>query len=470
MKSSNFFLTLALACAAITFSLTMHAQAQTVSFLNRTSANSVMQATDGNFYGTGGDGGAYGFGQVFRMTPAGKVGTIYSFCSQANCADGKYPDSAPVLGSDGNLYGAVGYGGNSSGSGTIYKMTLSGEITTLYTFCPNAGCIDGRAPRNLILASDGNFYGTTEAGGKFGVGTIFRISSGGQFKVLHIFCSLTNCVDGENPHFAPIQGSDGNFYGATYAGGALGGGTLYQLTPGGSYQVIYNFCSYGQSGGCPTGSNPETIVQDAAGNFFGMTAFGGDTHNDGTIFELTSDNQYSVLHQFDVVDGTVPNMGLTPAKDGNFYGMTQGGGIKGFGNIFEISASGEFSSLYEFSPSRGYDPFAGPLFQGTDGNLYGTTIYGPTVNVGTIFKLSNGLGPLVETVPVAGKAGQSVLVLGNGLSGTSSVTFNGAAANFTVESDSYIKATVPRGATTGTVSVVTPSGTLKSNPQFVVTK
>jgi uncharacterized repeat protein (TIGR03803 family) len=361
-------------------------------------------------------------------------------------------------------------GGNDH-SGTVYRVKPGGNFKILYAFCPTSPCVDGQAPSGLIQAGDGNFYGTTEAGGNAaGGGTIFSISPTGQFKLLYTFCSRANCADGANPNFPPIQGSDGNFYGATYGGGSRGSGVIYKLTLPGSYKVLYNFCSDSDSDGCNTGSNPETIVQNADGNFFGMTAFGGDSNNGGTIFELTSASQYIVLHTFASVDGVNPNMGLTLASDGNLYGMTQDGGIAGRGNIFEITPAGEFTSLYNFSPTRGYGPFAGPLFQATDGSFYGTTIYGPTINVGTIFKLSNGLSPLVETAPVAGRVGKIVLILGNHLTGSTSVTFNGVLAAFTVESDTYIKATVPPGATTGPVSVVTPSGTLKSNPQFVVTK
>jgi hypothetical protein len=124
-----------------------------------------------------------------------------------------------------------------------------------------------------------------------------------------------------------------------------------------------------------------------------------------------------------------------------------------------------YTTLHTFGAQGAYGP--GGLSQTPNGNFYGPAEYGED---GTIFSLSNGLSPLVETVPVAGKPGQSVIILGNGLTGSTSVTFNGVAAEFTVESDTYIKAIVPPGATTGIVSVDTPSGTLNSNPQFVVTK
>jgi hypothetical protein len=159
---------------------------------------------------------------------------------------------------------------------------------------------------------------------------------------------------------------------------------------------------------------------------------------------------------------------LTLANDGNFYGVV--GDAFAAGYIYEETAGDVYTSLYNFACcDLGSNPF-GPLLQATNGKLYGETAYSRVTNSGAIFQLSNGIRPSVQPVPVAGKVGQNIIILGNGLTGSTRVTFNGVAAAFTVESDTYIKARVPLGATTGTVSVVTPSGTLKSNPQFVVTK
>jgi uncharacterized repeat protein (TIGR03803 family) len=486
MKKSLLTLASALACVAITLSLAVCAQAQTVTTLASFSGvngsspfGSVVQATDGNFYGTTNQAGASStsLGTVFRVTPSGKLTDLYNFCSKLHCSDGSVPYTAPVLGNDGNLYGVTSAGGSDagseSGSGTVYKMTVGGKITTLYTFCRATPCTDGQNPFGIIQASDGNFYGTTSAGGKFNAGTIFSIGSTGTIKSLYSFCARAKCADGSVPVHPPIQGSDGNFYGTTTQGGPSEGGVVYELTAAGGYKVLHSFCS---DASCNDGVVPTTLVQDAKGNLFGTTQGGTGFDFFGTVFEITVANQYKSLHTFDYI-GADPT-GMTLGNDGNFYGTAQGNGTAGVGGIiFEITPAGVFTQLHTYGTciGSGYFPLS-PLFLSTDGLFYGTTHDGGNGTnfgcggFGTIYSLSNGLSPLVETVPVAGGVGQTILILGNNLTGTSSVKFNGKSAAFHVVSDSEITATVPAGATTGTVSVVAPSGTLDSNPQFVVTK
>jgi uncharacterized repeat protein (TIGR03803 family) len=473
MKKS--LLTLALTFAAITFSLAARAQAQTITYLAGQGISApvnpsmFIQATDGNFYSEG-QSGFQPNGYIYRMTPSGAITIIHSFCAQSGCADGDQPQP-PILGSDGNLYGVTTAGGNSSLAGTFYKLTLSGEFTQLYSFCPNSGCADGRIPNGIVEGPDGNFYGTARAGGggnvNGGAGTIFSISPTGQFKVLYTFCSQANCADGQQPPSTPIVGDDGNFYGVAQFGGTGTGapGVAYKLTPSGEYSVIYNFCSALH---CIDGAQPLSVTQGPHSTLFGITSTGG-TNFCGTAFRIGPNNSYQVLRRFSGADMCNPFDALTLANDGNFYDVS--GTYSGGGLIFQLTPEGGFTSLYDFACChRAYDP-AGMLFQATDGNLYGTTLYnGEPCCTGAIFKFSNGLSPLVQTVPNAGKVGKQIIILGNNLTGTSSVKFNGVEAAFTVESDTYIQATVPAGASTGKVSVVTSSGTLNSNPQFIVTK
>ena len=466
----------ALAVAAITFSLAVCAQAQTFTNLavfNGTngeypSNGSLIQGTNGDYYGSTTQGGKYGGGTVFKVTPAGKLSDLYSFCAQAGCSDGAYP-TWMVLGSDGNFYGTTDAGGGTYGSGTVFKMTLGGKLTTLYSFCPAGGnCTDGLAPVGLVQASDGNFYGTANGGGGvYNGGTIFEISSAGKFKKLYTFCSRVNCVDGYDPLSGPIQSINGNLYGTTYAGGSQSSGVVYEITTAGVFKVLYNFCSQAN---CADGQNPIGLIHDSTGNLYGTTEFGGDI-NCGTVFEITTTNQFIILHSFDNTDGANPQSALMQASDGNFYGTTyDGGGANNAGTIFEITSGGVFSMLYSLclpSSCNGYYP-SYALAQATDGTFLGTTSNGGSYGDGNVFTYSTGLGPLVETVPVAGAAGKRVIILGNGLTGSTSVTFNGTAATFTVVSATEITATVPTGATAGPVEVTTPTGTLKSNPAFQV--
>ncbi|MGD0272085.1 MAG: choice-of-anchor tandem repeat GloVer-containing protein [Candidatus Sulfotelmatobacter sp.] len=476
MKSFKSLTLLVFACAVVTFSLAARAQAQTLTYLatfngvDGSGPSTVIQATDGNFYATtaGAGEGAGSVGNVVRITPAGEISSIYTFCSQPHCPDGQLPETPPILGNDGNLYGVTSGGGsdlgNGGGWGTVYKLTLDGQLTTLYTFCTVRPCADGASPVGIMQAADGNFYGTTvEGGGESGAGVLFEITAAGEFSVVHTFCSLANCADGSAPGSVPFQGSDGSLIGTTRWGGTYGGGVVYSLSPSGTFNVVHTFfCS---NPPCPRGYDPNGVVQDAAGNLFGTTYFGGSSGN-GTAFEITTTHQFKLLHSFTYGSGTAPRP-LTLGNDGNLYGTTEG--INGYGTIFQITPAGAYKTLHNFTYGGGTVPYTG-LYQAPNGNFYGAIEYYGNNSNGAEYTFNYNLGPLVQTAPQSGPVGTSVLIVGNGLTGSTRVTFNGVAAAFTVESDTYIKATVPTGATTGTVSVVTPSGTLDSYPQFLVTK
>jgi uncharacterized repeat protein (TIGR03803 family) len=192
----------------------------------------LVQATDGNFYGTTMEGGANGAGTGFRIAPSGTLTTLYSFCSQTNFADGYWPYAGLVQARDGNFYETTGSGGAFGHYGTIFKITPGGTLTTLYSFCAQNGCPDGEEPDAVFVqAADGNLYGTTDGGGtsqscgSYGCGTVFKISPSGALTTLHSF----NDADGAYPRGGLVQASDRNFYGITLGGGADGYGTVFRL-------------------------------------------------------------------------------------------------------------------------------------------------------------------------------------------------------------------------------------------------
>ncbi|HEY6292936.1 MAG TPA: choice-of-anchor tandem repeat GloVer-containing protein [Terriglobia bacterium] len=428
----------------------------------------MSQATDGNLYGTTYYGGASSSGNVFKITTAGTLTTPYSFCSESDCADGEYTYAAPVQGTDGNFYGTT-YLGGANDQGTIFKLSPSGALTTLHSFDGT----DGAEPlAGVVQAGNGAFYGATYLGGSKGDGTVFKVTSSGTFTMLHSFCSQTGCADGENPFAVLILGTDGNLYGTTLAGGSHGDGTVFKITPSGTLTVLHSFCS---QSGCPDGEFPQTgMVQGTNGNFYGTTILGG-AYGNGTIFKITPSGTlttlYNVCSQSGCPDGNYLYAGLTQATDGNLYGIMQIGGAHGYGTIFKMTPSGMMTTLYSFCSQSGCSDGeypAGGLVQDTNGNLYGTTADGGTAGDGTVFSLSVSLGPFVETQPASAKVGAAVNILGTNLTGATSVSFNSTAAVFKVVSSSEITTTVPAGATTGKVQVVTPSGTLSSNVNFRV--
>lgn len=450
-------------------------------------AAALIQGPDGNFYGTTNQGGLNNSacdgqtcGTLFRMTPAGKVTTLYMFCSLADCNDGAGPGQI-VLGPDGNIYGVTATGGSNChdlaiiGCGTIFKFSPSGTLTTLYSVCAQTNCLDGWNPDSLVLGMDGNFYGTTFSGGMTtgeGLGTFFRITPTGSFTKIRSFCTEggTSCLDGGLPE--NLVQANGNFYGTTYEGGTDSNscGIAFEVKPTGKLTTLHSF---NVAQGCFFHS---PLIQATDGNLYGTNSNGGGPHRIGIAYQLTPAGGFTRLYSFcsltDCADGEFPEAGLVQATDGNFYGATRGSLSRPVndGTIFEITSEGNLTTLYSFNSvpkaAEGAFPIAS-LLQATDGNFYGTTTSGGS-GYGTAFKVSTGLAPFVAANPSFGKIGHGVMILGNNLTGTTSVTFNGVSAEFQVVSSTFLRATVPTGATTGTIEVTTPSGTLNSNIAFQV--
>lgn len=390
-------------------------------------------ATNGTYWGTSLGGAEFNGGNIFYMTPTGTLTSLYSFCAQPECTDGGFPIAPPVQGMDGNFYGTTTAAGNvtictsgNSGCGVIYKITPAGKYKVLYTF----DATNGANPDDpLVLGTDGNFYGTTFYGGSVngvynGNGVFFRITPSGNYNPLYVFCSMSGCLDGGQPTAGLIQGTDGNFYGTTLLGGThlysnFFGGTIFKMTPTGEITVLYNFCSQLN---CSDGGNAiGGLIQGTDGNFYGTTQVGGANFN-GTIFQITPEGQYTVLHSFDYDDGNGAE---------------------------------------------------GPLIEGTDGILYGETTgggTGPCINTGcgVFFSLDMGLPTYAAPVTWYGQEGSTIEILGQNLEGTSEVSFNGTSATFQVLSNTYLTATVPAGATLGPIVVTTAKGKLTSKTAFHV--
>ncbi len=445
----------------------------------------LVQGRDGNLWGTTSGGGANGVGAIFKMTPAGTLTTVYSFCAQTNCADGYYPVAGLLLGKDGNLYGTTLMGGDENGCdfpqgcGVIFKITPKAVYTILHTYGINdlaAGPVGG-----LIQGTDGRFYG--DGGLDNGGMAVYRITSSGAYTELASWVLST----AGHPYGGLIQAADGLLYGTTTIGGSGscndGCGTVFKIQTNGKKMVTLH------SFNVTDGEDPVAgLVQAADGNFYGAAVEGGPTVNlgncefvypysqCGTMFKITSTGVFTPLYDFcpetGCFDGILPFGTLIQATDGNLYGTTQFGGIIGNGTIYEWNPTTQtFSVLYSFPQNSG--TVAG-LVQATNGRFYGTNASGGSSSncsygCGGIFSLDIGLGPFVRPVTYSGKVGTTVEILGQGFNrSTTTVAFNGTAATRTVVSGNYLTAKVPAGATNGYVTVTTSGVTLKSDKTFVV--
>jgi uncharacterized repeat protein (TIGR03803 family) len=436
----------------------------------------LVQATNGDLYGTTVYGGADGFGTIFKINPSGTLTTLYSFCSQSGCTDGSEPFTGLIQATNGNFYGTTRNGGldGAYGLGTIFKVTPGGTLTTLHSF--GSQSLDGQEPlAGLVQASNGDFYGTAYSGGAYqGSGTVFKITPSGTLTTLYSFCAQSACSDGAGPTAGLVRATNGDFYGTTDYGGTSDSGTVFKITPGGVLTTLHSFCASG--GSCADGQHPDAgLVQASNGEIFGTTYEGGPG-GAGTVFKITPSGTLTTIYAFCATfvctAGAFPASDLIQAGDGNLYGTTLYGGSSNDGTIFKITPNGTLTTLHSFCAQSGCAdgtyPYAS-LVQKTNGEFYGTTSAGGANNDGTVFSLSVGLGPFVKTLPTFGEVGAAVKILGSDLTGAASVSFNGTAATFSVVSRYLITTTVPAGATTGNVEVTTPGGTLRTlNVSFQV--
>jgi uncharacterized repeat protein (TIGR03803 family) len=373
-----------------------HATAQSLTILHQFSGGTndgsqpiwmhLIQASDGDFYGTTEYGGVSNAGTVFKITSGGSLTVLYQFKGgMAN--DGEFPEAGLMQGSDGNFYGTT-YEGGTNFYGTVFKMSPAGVLTNLHIF-QGPVTHDGRWPFSpLFQGTDGFFYGTTSAGGSKGDGTVFQMDSKGNLAVIY---SFTNGLDGEDPYAGVFQGSDGYFYGTTEKGGTngveYGGyGTVYRVSSGGAFTPLHQFGATTTDGQNPIGG----IIQGYTGDYFGTTYEGG-SNGYGTVFRITSAGVLTNLYHFGgpAYDGLNPGAGLLQGSDSYLYGTTYLGGTNGAGSLFKIGAAGGLTYVHAF------DAFIGDgvhpedaLVEGYDGNYYGTTYQGGTNGLGVVFKLA----------------------------------------------------------------------------------
>ncbi|MGA8271841.1 MAG: choice-of-anchor tandem repeat GloVer-containing protein [Candidatus Sulfotelmatobacter sp.] len=380
----------------------------------------LIQGTDGNFYGTTIHGGAAGNGTVFEMTPAGTLSTLYSF-------SGTVPLAGLIQASSGTFYGTT--------TDTIYSIVPGGTPVVL-------SVVDGtQAP--LIQGTNGNFYGTTTNNVQPDLcsgncGTVFEITPTGTLTTLYTF----DGTGGYAPTAGLVQGTDGNFYGTTASGGNDCGngvfymcGSVFKMTPARVLTTLYTFCTQTD---CADGALPSGLVQGSDGNFYGTTEWGGNRCGSysppfcGTVFKITPTGVLTTLHAFNETDGAVPVGGVIRASDGNFYGTTVEGGAGTGGTLFKITPVGTLITLYNFTgtstPSGSSFPNgAGPngLLQVANGSFYGTSGGGANSD-GTIFSFSIGLGGTAASTVTLGLSPASIAV---GLSGPVVITAKVAPAS-----------------------------------------
>lgn len=423
----------------------------------------LVQGSDGAFYGTAAYGGAYQWGTVFKITPDGAYTVLHAF----DHAEGRQPWSGLVQGSDGAFYGTTFYGGLND-TGTIFTITPDGTLTTLYSFTPLEGepeiNADGANPfGNLTQGSDGAFYGTTILGGSAGSGTIFRITPDGVLTTLYAFSAVPSLypetnADGAYPYGGLIQGSDGCFYGVATDGGQNGSGTIFQITQGGVFSCLHSFTAL--TAPAPIGKNPDgaipygSLLQGSDGAFYG-TASAGGYDSSGTLFRMAPGGALTTLHFFapdsSKLEGIGPYSNLVQGADGNFYGTTQRGGAYNRGTAFVLIMGNApvFTAMTPTTVNAG-----GPAFTLTvDGHNFSTkaSVTWNGARLTTTYVSPYELKAIVPAALIANPGSANVEAVNPGPGGGASL-----ARNFTIATTSLklLSATLTRDSTTGAISAI----------------
>jgi uncharacterized repeat protein (TIGR03803 family) len=434
-----------------------------------TPAAPLIQGADGFFYGVAAHGGDFtvlppdGGGTVFRMDANGGVETLHTFGGP----EGAWPKSL-IQARDGFFYGTATFGGQPSisglnpGTGTIFRMDATGEVTVLHVFPYSIGGGSSQ-PGPIVQGTDGALYGS--ALGEFGTsaigGYVYRFDPiTGDFRHLHDFIGS----DGAIPTGPLFQAGDGFFYGTTNQGGLWNSGVIYKVDAFGHFLLLHSLSPFFPG----EGSEPKGgVIQASDGFFYGTTEQGG---YGGEIFRMDAAGNFTVLHRFDAYfsDGGRPRSGLIEGRDGFLYGTASKGGqpVTGsrYGVVYRMDMAGTVTVMHTFTGPDGYEPWAA-LVQGTDGGLYGSTVVGGAFGLGVLFRVDPAAPVAASLTSVTLNPAQVT----GGSSSTGTVTLTGPApaggAVVTLGSSSgnaAVPATVnvPAGSSSATFPVTTTSVTI----------
>jgi len=452
-------------------------------------ASTLIQARDGNYYGTAEyKAGSADAGCVFRISAGGTYVTIHSFTG----SDGINPVGALLIGADGALYGTTMTGGV-NGCGVLYKISLTGTFNLVHSFT----AVEGAMPSaSLIIGADGNFYGTSYSGGPYEFGAIFRSTLAGAVTTINGFTG----PDGYAPSGGLLRLADGSLYGTTSGGGLNNVGSIYKLATDGTVTTLHSLSRAEGAGlGAP-------LTPGADGDLYGLTTLGG-TFNQGTAFKLDTNGTLTLLHSFDSTkEGDFPGGGLLLASDGNFYGVTPNAAPLG-GSVYKMTPAGVVSTVYSFIPSRslvrselieangvlyGEDSgdtsilypgsvysvtpdgtFAtahdftttdgsyplGPMAMDADGSIFGITEFGGAADYGTVFKLSPG-GQFVSLHQFSGTDGAHPN--GGLAAGTDGAIYGVTRMGGTLDHGEVFK--IDSSGAYSTVCPITPTGIAPDSP------
>jgi uncharacterized repeat protein (TIGR03803 family) len=380
----------------------------------------LLLGPDGSFYGTTQYGGSGGFGTVFKVTTSGAFTVLANFDGFTTGGD---PYGGVTLGPDGNLYGTTQFSGP-HGEGTVFRVTRDGALNILYSFTAttwngsNHVNSDGAQPfAAVMLAPDGYLYGTTALGGANGSGTVFKMTTNGVLTTMFSFDALVSSpigstnISGAEPYAGLTWGPDNNLYGTTFIGGMKADGTAFKITPNGEFTLLTNFV--GSNGVGPQA----TMTPGPDGCMYGTTLNGGIYGDQGTVFKLTPDGALITLVSFDdTLTGAAPEAGVVFGPDGYLYGTTTDGGTNltdSWGTVFRVTTNGVLTTMAEFCQTNGSMSEAGLAF-GPDGCLYGTTYSGGSADpnaAGEVFRMNLGLAATNNPPSISIARGASGMVV-----------------------------------------------------------